>query len=482
MLPYNKIYFVGVKGVGMASLAVIAKQAGYEVRGSDVGEEFITDSLLQKNNIHIDTGFTTENLVDFVGKDLKKSLVIVTAAHDGLGNPQAVYAKERNLDVLTYGQALGMFQYGTLLNRQDIIGISVAGSHGKTTTSAMLATVLSKIDEDPTYLIGTSDVGALGDAGKYGKGKFFVVESDEYMSDVRYDPVPKFHYQHPLAAIITNIDFDHPDVFKNIEDVYNAFDRFVQNIQDGGALAVFGDNSEYEKIYSARKDAIQIVTFGLKETNTYQASNIITTKEGISFNVIYQGESLGEITMPVIGTHNCINALSVIALLHTLQVSFENIANGLKHFTGTKRRLEIKGVNSNGQLVVDDYAHHPVEIRATLTALKSAYPDKKIICIFQPHTLSRTESLLQEFSNSFEGIEKLLLLPIFTSAREGKLEAGKQEELYTVILKKSGGIFLESPEDVVEYCTQNFLSDEYMFVTMGAGNVYKIVEKLGVPK
>ncbi|HRN96352.1 MAG TPA: Mur ligase family protein, partial [Candidatus Levybacteria bacterium] len=368
-------------------------------------------------------------------------------------------------------------QYGTLLSRQDTTGISVAGSHGKTTTTAMLATTLKHLGEDPSYVIGTSDVGSLGEAGHLGNGKYFVVESDEYFSDLTYDRVPKFHYQHPYAAIITNIDFDHPDVFDTLEDIYRAFQTFAKNIQTDGILVVLGDNPKYQTVSDEVKEA-RVVTYGKKDTNTYQAVDIVNTENGIQYTVMYQGEKVGTISLGVIGEHNAINSLSVVALLHTIGKSFDAISAGLKQFTGSKRRIELKGVTEHGVQVIDDYAHHPTEIRATLSALHLAYPEKKVVCIFQPHTFSRTKHLINDFAGAFEEVHTLILLPIFTSAREGAVEVGEQENLYTQILNNTHGVFIKNEQDVVEYCTKNFSSDEFIIVTMGAGDVYKIGEKL----
>lgn len=477
-LPYKKIYFVGIKGVGMAALAVIAKQAGFKVGGSDVADEFITDRLLKDNAIAIDPGFTTETLQKFIGEERKQTLVIVTAAHDGLNNPQAQYAQNNHVDTLTFGQALGMFQYGTLVSRQDIMGISVAGSHGKTTTTAMLATSLMHMEQDPSYLIGTSDVGSLGDPGHFGTGKYFIVESDEYVSDVQHDPVPKFHYQHPHAAIITNVDFDHPDVFESIDSVYEAFKTFIHNIQQGGILVYSGDDSSMSNVLTEKRDDVQYISYGLSPESEYCAYEMHTTVEGIKYNVRHGETELGEIQLNVIGEHNVKNSLAVVALLHTLGFSFEKIAIGLASFSGTKRRLELRGNGAAGQVIIDDYAHHPAEIQATLTALAQAYPDKKLVCIFQPHTYSRTKALVDEFAQALMVADSVILLPIFTSAREGVMTEAQQNELYDQIVAKTHAKFIESKENVVEYCTQNFSSDEYILVTMGAGDVYKIGDRL----
>lgn len=475
---YKKIYFVGIKGVGMASLAVIAKQAGMGVRGSDVDEAFITDEMLIQNGIKVDVNFLPESVADYASNNAEKTLVIYSAAHNGKDNEQVKWADENEVETLSFGEALGKFQTGELLNRNDIRGISVAGSHGKTTTTAMLATVLQKLGDDPSYLIGTSDVKSLGDAGHYGRGKYFITESDEFFSDIKYDRSPKFLHQYPYASIITNVDFDHPDVFDDLESVYSAFEKFADNISPGGVLVISGDNAEYERIYKQTKDEVNIVTFGQSENNNYRAVNIKNSQDGVTYTVIHKGNSLGEVTLPVIGAHNAINSLSVVALLHFLQFPIDKIIDGLRQYQGAKRRMEIKGESSSGALVIDDYAHHPAEIKATLSAINDAYEDRKIICVFQPHTLSRTEKLIDDFKTAFQNLEELVLLPIFPSAREGKVDEVRQKKLYDQIINNNSAIFIENSQSVLEYLTQNYNSKNYIILTMGAGNVYKIANEL----
>ncbi len=475
---YKKVYFVGIKGVGMAALAVIAKQAGLDVHGSDVGEDFITSEMLSRNGIGIDIGFELESINKFLDSSTDEAIVIYSASHGGQENPQVLRARELGINTLTFGQALGKFQSGELLNRQDIKGISVAGSHGKTTTSAMIATILKYAGKDPSYLIGTGGVASLGDAGYYGTGEYFVAESDEYFSDLKYDRVPKFHYQYPFGAVITNIDFDHPDVFDDLESIYVAFEKFVSNIQSGGVLTISGDNPEYKRVVNFIQSGVSVVTFGTDSNNTYQAVDISNTLAGVKYEVLRDGSLLGTISVPVIGMHNAINSLSAVALLHSLGIQFDDIEQGLKKFTGTKRRLELIGTTIGGAIVIDDYAHHPAEIKATLTALRSTYPDKKIITIFQPHTFSRTEKLIHQFCSAYEDTDKLLLLPIFPSAREEKVDENEQRKLYDQIVSSTDAQFIESVDNMVEYCTQNYNSAEYVIVTMGAGDVYKISNKL----
>lgn len=470
------IYFVGIKGVGMASLAVIAKQAGYTVRGSDVSDVFITDSLLEKNGILVDTGFETGSLDTFV-QNPSETLVIATAAHGGLENPQVAYAKQRGIDAISFGKAIGMFQSGALL-KKNVMGISVAGSHGKTTTSAMLATALKQLGEDPSYLIGTSTVPSLGDAGHLGSGKYFILEADEYLSDPLHERIPKFLHQTPHYAIITNIDFDHPDFFADVEAVQQAYREFLANVADGGVVCMNGDDELSKPLFASIKDSVSLITYGQGNENTFVIHNVQTAESGISFSVSTGEDDLGTFSLPVLGLHNALNAGSVIALLYTLNFSADAIRNALSSFTGSKRRMEVVGTSATGNTIIDDYAHHPCEVAATISALKEAYPERELVCIFQPHTFSRTESLIDEFAESFNQADCLALLPIFPSAREGKIDENKQAALYEKILDKNRGQFFPTKQNVIEYLAKNYSAKQAVIVTMGAGDVYSLSTEL----
>ena len=468
----KRIYFIGIKGVGMAALAVIAKEAGFEVRGSDVAEKFITDEILARHTIPVDVGFDTTTIDSYVSND---SLVVVTAAHGGRDNPQIRAAESKGARILSYGQAVGVFQSGELFENRQIKGISVAGAHGKTTTAAMLATTLKYLNEDPSFLIGTSEVAALGDAGHYGTGEYFIVEADEYVADVKHDRTSKFLYQHPFAALVTNIDFDHPDVFENLNEVKESFKKFAEQISD--ILCYNGDDAVSLETLRDTPSTVRKITYGESVGNDYSVTNFRTTADGITFDVVHQKILLGAVTLSVLGRHNALNALSVIALVHTLGYEFSAISQALVHFTGSKRRLEIQGRTENGSLIIDDYGHHPREIAASLAAIREAYPGQKIVCIFQPHTLSRTKALVEEFSTAFESADEVLLLPIFASAREGLVEPQAQQELYKKIVVNGKTKVMEAAH-VVEYCTKNFSNPDTILVTMGAGDVYKIASSL----
>lgn len=492
----KSIYFIGIKGVGMAGLAIIAKEAGFLVKGSDISEEFLTDSVLSRHGISIDEGFDTLAIAAFAGSSPAEILVIATAAHDGLSNPQAQWAKEKNIPILTHGQAVGEFMDGGLLHR-EFKGISVLGCHGKTTVTAMTAIALREVSLDPTYTVGTSEIFPSGDAGHLGKSEFFVAEADEFVSDMKIDKTVKFLYQYPEWAIINNIDFDHPDVYADLEEVKSTFLKFcVDNIKEGGKLIINSDDentmSILPELISQRK-TLDIITYGEGKEADIVISDYKELGWGSTFNAARHGADLGQFSLSVPGYYNAKNSLGVIALLMALGIDLSNIKKAVSAFKGTKRRQEILGKTKGGAIVIDDYAHHPEEIEKTIGAIKKAYPGKNIIALFQPHTLSRTESLQHEFANAFVGTGNTIMLPIFTSKREGEVN---YEALYKSIeqeMQKNGThvVFMEdfrSGEElefspffldqnrapVIKYIQDRYDTNEFVLVTLGAGDIYKL--------
>lgn len=467
----KKIYFVGIKGVGMASLAVIAQEAGMEVRGSDVDSHFITDIELQK--ITIDTGFETSAIENFVGATSPEdTLVIVTAAHGGFENPQVVYAKELGIHVVSHGQAVGMFMDGGIFNR-EFIGISVAGAHGKTTTSALLATTLKSLERDPSYTIGTSEIFPLGFGGHYGTSDYFIAEADEYFSELKQDRKPKFLYQNPVYLIINNIDFDHPDVYKNFDEVKYAYKQFA-NTDSIKTVFIHDDPKTLGIVPLIDKE---VVIFGEGKSCTYRLANFQEIGLGSSFEIFQQDIPLGQFRLSVPGKHNALNATGVIALLLEIGLHPDDLVSALPKFLGTKRRLEKVGELRNHAVIYDDYAHHPTEIETSLKALKLAYPGKKITTVFQPHTFSRTQSLINEFGKAFENSDELIVLPIFPSAREIFPESEQSAITAQLQDKLAFAQFLETPDSVIKYLGDRIDSDSIV-VTMGAGDVYKIGQQL----
>lgn len=476
----KKIFFVGIKGVGVAPLSIIAHQRGFRVAGSDIAEEFITDKPLREESIKAFEGFHDHDLeIFFADTPTDECLLITTGAHKGLDNPQVKWAKNKNIEVLTLGQALGKFMDGSILGRDNIKGISIAGSHGKTTISALAAVSLSFLSFDPSFTIGTGEIFPIGSPGHYGKGEYFIAEADEYASEPVYDKTPKFLYQTPTFAIFNNIDFDHPDMFKDIDEVYKVFKKFALKIKSGGVLFINGDDERLIRLKNEINKDIRIISYGEKEDNDYRVADIIPDGLSSSFTVFKGGAEFGTFRLNIPGAHNAKNSLSVIALLHVLGVDVDKTKQALMQFKGSKRRLEVVGNMPGGALIIDDYGHHPLEISITLATIRKAYPDKRIVCVFQSHTYSRTKSLMGEFARAFHNTDELLLLPVFKSARDTEKDVISNEEYVKVFKEKNDKTtFYNTFEGVVEYIMQNCNSEQFVVVTMGAGDVYKIANRL----
>lgn len=467
----KNIHFVGIKGVGMTPLAIIAKEAGMHVSGSDVSDQFITDVSLQQAGINPYVGFKAEHVS---GADL----VVTTGAHGGYDNPEVLSAIEKGIPVISMGKALGMFMDGKIFGRK-LKGISVAGTHGKTTTTAMIATILLKNNVDASYLIGTSHIPSLGHSGHYGNGDYFVAEADEYATEPIHDRRPKLFWHHPEIAVITNIEHDHPDLYPDLDSVRKVFSEFIKQLPQNGILIANGDDHEIRKLlrdYSGRN-----ITFGFNSANDYILRHVNISGSNSFFRVSAYGADLGEFMLHVPGMHNSLNALAAVIVGLEIGFTLDKIKTAIQKFTGTKRRLEYIGELQSGAYLYDDYGHHPTEISATLAALRALYPKKNLICIFQPHTYSRTKAFFQDFVRAFKDADTAILLDIYASAREipdKSVSSGMLAEAMKTIHKDVR--FLSSAHNVVEYLDRNKFGENTVIITMGAGDVYKISEKLKV--
>ena len=449
MRKIKSIYFVGIKGVGMTPLAIIAKEAGMEVTGSDIGEEFITQELLKKVGITPLVGFSKENIKN-------PDLVITTGAHGGFSNIEVVEAKRKNIEVITQGEAVGLFMEGLIFGREQI-GISVTGTHGKTTTTAMAATILKSCGLDPSFVIGTGNVLSLGSSGHFGKGKYFVAEADEYMTEPNFVKTIKFMWQHPKIAVITNIDFDHPDVYKSLADTREKFLEFTNQLPRDGVLITCGDDPQVKKLLSEFKG--RKITYGSAMQNDFVVDEVL---KGVDLSVF--------------GDHNRLNATGAFIVGLEVGLSKEKIIKSLIQFKGSKRRSEFVGLLSSGALVYDDYAHHPTEIKNTLRGFRQNFPKHEIVCIFQPHTYSRTKSLFEQFSKSFNDVNTVILTNVYSSLREKPDPTVSVSDLAKKIGAKA--LFLPKLSDVVKYINSQNFDSNFILITMGAGDVYKINEKL----
>jgi len=465
----KSIHFVGIKGTNMTPLALIAKEAGFDVTGSDVGQEFITDAALKKAGIKPFVGFSADHISS-------ADLVITTGAHGGFDNIELQTAKAKNIPFMSAGEATGEFMKGEMLKKK-FIGISVAGTHGKTTTTAMIATILKENRLDPTYIIGTGNVGSLGAPGHLGTGRYFVAEADEYATEPTHDKRARFLWQHPTFTVITNIEHDHPDIYPSLDAVREAFLSFAKKLPEKGALIVFGDDPEIKKLIKEYEG--RVIRYGFSLENDYVLDRVTVSGEQTFFWVKSRGIPLGEFVLRVVGEHNALNALAAIIICLELGLSIDKIKKGLIAFQGSKRRLEFIGDLRTGAKVYDDYAHHPTEIKTTLAALRKQYPKKHIICIFQPHTYSRTKQLFNDFITVFGSVDEVILTDIFASAREKEDPTVTSGRLAMALSQRHKSVVhLPKLTDVVQYINEKRFRMDTIVVTMGAGDVYSIHSEL----
>lgn len=468
-MKIKKIHFVGIKGVGMTPLAIIAKKAGVQVTGSDIAEEFITDEALIKNKIPLYNSFSKDHIKN-------AQLIITTGAHGGYENPEVLAAKEHNIPILTQGQAVGEFMKGTLLGRK-FIGISVMGSHGKTTSTAMLATMFKENKLDPTYIIGTSSIPSLPGPGNLGKGKYFIAEADEYATEPKFDKTPKLFWQNPNIILLTNIELDHPDIYSSVDQIREVFVRSVNQLPAKGLLVATLDDPQTRILLSNYKG--KVTTFGINTNNQYVITRISVTDGQTFFRVENKGVTLGEFTLNVSGRHNAVNALGVIVVSLECGIPVEQIKKGLIAFRGSKRRFEFKGISAYGAFLYDDYAHHPTEIKTTLAACRESFPKKKIVCVFQPHTFSRTKKLFDQFIYAFSHADEIIITDIYASLRETPDESVSSRILTERIkLIQKNTDFLSTLSNVIQYVSQKNYGKDTIIITMGAGDIYKIHESL----
>ncbi|OGH18831.1 MAG: UDP-N-acetylmuramate--L-alanine ligase [Candidatus Levybacteria bacterium RIFCSPHIGHO2_12_FULL_38_12] len=462
----KKIHFVGIKGVGMTPLAILAKEAGFEVSGCDIDKTFITDEALDKSGIQPLIGFSKGHVKNI-------DLVITTSAHGGFDNEEVKTAKALGVKVLTQGQAVGAFMNGSLVARSDIEGISITGSHGKTTTTSIIATIFFQNNLDPSYVIGTSHIPTLPTPGHFGKGRHFIVEADEYATEPTYDKTPKFLWQKPKIAIITNIELDHPDIYNSEEAVVEAFFQFVKSFEHNGLLIAYGDDKNVDTLFKRYKG--EVIRYGFSSRNDFFLKNVSVRDDHMFFWVETKSTSLGEFAIGVTGEHNALNALASIICSLQMGIGVENIRRSIRTFAGLKRRAEFIGKTDKGALVFDDYGHHPTEVKKTLLGFRKRFSKSKIVCIFQPHTYSRTKILFDQFIHSFSDADEVIITNIYASQREKPDSSVDSRSLAEALSKFHAQImFLPELSDVVKYIGQKYYDSDWILLTMGAGDVYTI--------
>ena len=427
MLDKNKqIWFIGIKGTGMASLALLLHDLGYNVAGSDIEKYTFTQVPLEKAGIKV-TNFDPENIKD-------EGQVIVKGNAFKQDNPEVNACIEKDVAWQSYPDTVEEVV-------QAYTSIGVSGTHGKTSTTSLLAHVLGEV-APTSYLIGDG-------RGKGVEGsRFFAYEADEYRRH--------FLAYHPDYQIMTNIDFDHPDYFKDQADYTSAFQTAAE--QTKKALFVWGDDPRLQSL----KTDIPKYTYGFKDSDDFQATNIEKTTQGSTFNVIANGKDLGRFEIHLFGDHSILNATAVIALAYTENIPMEDIKKGLPTFKGAKRRFSEKDFGDIA--VIDDYAHHPTEMRATIQAARQKFPDKELVVVFQPHTYSRTKKYQKDFEEILSDVDKAYVTPIYASARESHGDITSED--LTANIPGSEVIDLDNINDLTKH-------KNAVVVFMGAGDIPK---------
>ncbi|MGI6450462.1 MAG: UDP-N-acetylmuramate--L-alanine ligase [Desulfitobacteriia bacterium] len=441
------IHFVGIKGTGMSALAQItSKIENAVITGSDVSQKFFTDNILERAGIPV-LEFNSDNV-------LNKDLIVRSAAYDD-NHPEIAKAKELNIPIYTYPQFLGK-----LMAKKK--GICVAGTHGKTTTTAMAGKILLDNGYDPSIVVG-SDVPCIGGNAHAGEGDYFLAESCEYRRH--------FLNYSPEHLIITNMELDHPDYFQDLSDVLTAFNQLASKLPAHGNLVIWQEDPNWKLIQTKAS----ITTYGLSAQADVRAQNIIYNDQGCSFEVFIQNTPIGSVQLAVSGQHNILDALAAIALTSKLGVPADAILKSLQDFNGTKRRFELLGTRK-GAVIVDDYAHHPTEIQTTLDGARRCYPGRRIRAVFQPHTFTRTEKLFFEFSQAFQEADEVVLAEIFSSAREKKSELNTFSSASLADVIQARGIttkYFPTLEEISSYLDAT-LEERDLVITLGAGDVYKV--------
>ena len=451
----NKLHFIGIGGAGMSALAKILIESGYTISGSDYAISSTVD-MLRDCGAQIFLGHNAENILDDAGKPNVDAIVCSSAIPSD--NPEVVKAAELNIPKLHRSDINSM-----LLNAKK--GIAVAGAHGKTTTTSMIGFVLHNAGVDPTIIIGGESVD-LNTGAVLGKGDYLVSEADE--SDGSFVTLK------PYLAVVTNIEDDHLDHYGTIEKIHEAFKIFLSNIKPDGAAVLCFDNEVVRNI-AASLDK-KVFSYAIDYPADFNAKNIRADVNGIYFDVVHEEKILGEVSLPIHGRHNVLNALATIVVASEVGVPFEKIVDGLKKFHGAKRRFQTKA-RVNDIWIVDDYGHHPTEIAATLKAAHEAKPDR-IICIFQPHRYTRTKLLLNEFGNAFVDANFLILTDIY-SAGEKPIEGVSGESIVKAVIETTNQPVMYVPErgKIVDYLI-DLVRPGDLVITMGAGDIYKTADDL----
>ena len=449
----RKFHFIGIGGIGMSGLAKLLIKNGAIVSGSDQENSAVVERL-GALGAKIQIGHRMENIEGGI------EFVVISAAIKE-ANEELAFARVSGCEVFKYAEMLGMLM-------DNYAGIAICGTHGKSTTSGWLSFVMEQGGERPNYIVG-AEIPQLGGSSGSGESELFVAEACEYDRS--------FLNLRPKIAVILNIEQDHLDYYKDEDEIIETFANFSDNIVNDGVLVVLGDDKNVQKCVKNRKSETKCVTFGLKEDCNYTAKNIKIVGGLHEFDVYKNGAILGRTGISLAGEHNILNALAVVAAAVEAGMDAGLVLELLGRFTGIDRRLMLKAC-MGGITVVDDYAHHPTEIRASLQAIRQRFSPERILCIFQPHQYSRTRFLLDDFAESFK-LADITVVPEIYFVRD--TEESKEKVNARVLVDRIGGegseaLFINSFDGIGEYLKGN-VRDGDLVVTMGAGDVWKVADE-----
>lgn len=462
------VHFIGIGGTSMSGLAKILLEEDFIITGSDSVPSRSCEKL-RSIGIPVYPEHSEENMK--ANPDI--ALVVYTAAISD-DNPELLYARANNIPILTRAQLLGQ------LMANYKYGIAVAGTHGKTTTTAMMSHILMTAGMDPTITLG-GNLELIGGNVRIGKSQYFIAEACEYTNS--------YHECNPYVSIILNIDSDHLDFFHNLENIVKSFAVFATKLKDGGTLVVNGDMPYLQEIRDAVKDRdIHVVTFGLGEGNDYRAINIRMDKDvHATYTLLYRGEDLGTVRLSVVGEHHVMNSLSAIAASRAMDIPMDSILEGLLSCPSAKRRFEYKGVTKQGVTIIDDYGHHPLEAEVTIRAAREVLENRnsslapeeqgELWVAFQSHTHSRTKALLNEFADALALADHALLADIRDDreADDGTISA--QDVVDKVLERGTDAVYLGDFATIGKYITEHAKNND-LLITLGSGPIYTLGEAL----
>jgi len=447
---HKQIHCIGIGGIGLSAIVEILINRGYFVTGSDMKESEITDKLIAKG------------ACVFLGhraKNVEEADLVVYSSAIAKDNPERIRAEEMGILSITRAEMLG------LLMNDYKNSIAVSGAHGKTTTTSMISLILEDAKKTPTILVGGNLEQISGNV-KIGEGEYFITEACEYMDS--------FLSLKPKIEIILNIDSDHLDYFKDIEHIVRSFKAFTKLVPEDGEIIAFDGNPF---VHSIINELDNVITFGFNESCTYYGTEIDFGLVGMPrFTVNYKGKPLCKIQLAVPGEHNILNALAAVACCSYLGIEMETIVKTLEAYKGTQRRFDLIGITKDNIKIVDDYAHHPTEIRATLAAAQKI-PHKDLWCLFQPHTYTRTMALFNDFADAFELADKIIMADIY-AAREKNVYKINSKDLVNEIKKRNPGkevYYFANFDEIANFVVNNAQSED-LVITMGAGDIYKVAE------